>query len=84
MGGGHGKREFFDVCPSFVSKPAKGGKGTYSTSKRMDMSHLLYSLEGWEKDSAGLYILLSLPLIGGKVGVIVSKANRRNLPQRRL
>lgn len=37
MPGGHGKREFFDACPSSVSKCAKGGKRTYSTSKRMDM-----------------------------------------------
>ena len=31
------------------------------------------------EDSASLYILLSLPLIGGKLSVIVSKANRREL-----
>jgi len=37
MCGGHGKREFFDVRPSFVNKCAKGGNGIYSTSQRMNM-----------------------------------------------
>ena len=51
MGGGYGKREFFDACFSFVSKWAKGGKGPYLEEDR----YVSRSLEGWEEDFAGLY-----------------------------
>ena len=48
-----------DACPSFVRKRAKGGKGTYAEEKRP----VSQSTEGREEDFAGLYILLSLPLV---------------------
>ena len=65
MRGGYGKREFFDVCLSFVSKCAKGGKGTYLEED----GYVSHSLEGWEEDFSGLYILLSLPLVSGELSV---------------
>ena len=65
MRGGYGKREFFDVCLSFVSKCAKGGKGPYLEED----GYVSRSLEGWEEDFASLYIPLSLSLVSAELGV---------------
>ena len=48
-----------DACRSFVSKRAKGEKGT-SVEEKRPVPRLM---EGREEDFASLYILLPLPLV---------------------
>ena len=60
MHGGYGERKFFEKCLSFFSKEVR------ERGKRADVEEkgpVSRSMEGWEEGFAGLYLLLSLPLV---------------------